>query len=836
MNDPHLRLPSIFRPSAALFAGLLLAGLTGCGQHLVSSDAVARPERNAPPERGYDVRHYRIDLDRLPESQSIQGVCTVTLASETDGLAEVVLDLVGLQVSEVRDGLGNALAYEHERGLLRVQPFAPLALGEELALEVDYGGRPQTGLWFSGTRADGSGPNQVFTQGESNHSRGWFPCFDHPSDRVTSEILVTMPSDWVSVAPGERLSSQVDGFLKTEHWRIEATHPTYLTSLVAGEFVVRESSWQGVPLWFVGEPHYEPLFEASFEETDEILSFFSDYTGRRYPYPKYSQALVANFPWGGMENISATTLTPLTLDEERGHRDSSSHGLVAHEAAHQWFGDLITCDDWAHIWLNEGFATYMTELYFEASRGAEVFRARMRDRQEDYLKEDVGASRRSVVTRDYKEPEDLFDAQSYAGAAARLHLLRFVLGEASFQEGIRTYVDTFAEGNVTTADVQRVMEDVSGRDLSTFFEQWFLRPGFPEFEVDWRYEPRKGRIVLDVDQVQATRDGTAAVFEVPVDIEVRDSRGTTLHRIELSTREESFALPASERPFYVHFDHMGWIPKRVRYFRREAAEWLALITSSTDVNARRDAALALGSIAAEMRASDVTAHEIYVAELADRLRRDPSPWVRADAARALGQAGGVEARERLAQASGADDEARVRAAALQALWNWGPAPELATLGRRRFEEGFSWNTMAKAAGLVVRADPEGAYEWLTEKLLVPSPHDELTGLLLEQLGAIDDPSVPQQLLRWAQDESLHPNARGVALVELSKRTRGKEGRSREIAAFLDAESFRLRQAAIDALGTLRDPFARDALRAYYPRSKTQRERRAIEASLSRGGI
>ena len=810
--------------------------LAGCNhQGTVRHDSGPKQVLNAPPERGYDVQHYRIDLDVLPEAGRIEGVCTVLLESEVAELGEVVLDLVALDVASVSDDRGNQLEFLHEKGLLSVSLAEPLVMGQELALEVAYGGQPETGLWFAGTRADGSGPNQIFTQGEATHSRGWFPCFDHPSDRVTSEILVTIPSDWVSIAPGVRISSQQEGFLKTDHWRIDESHPTYLTSLVAGEFVVRESSWEGTPLMFVGEPHYEPWFDASFHETDEILSFFSDYTGMRYPYAKYSQAVVDNFPWGGMENISATTLTPLTLDVERGHRDSTSHGLVAHEAAHQWFGDLITCNDWSHIWLNEGFATYMTELYYEHSRGTDTFRARMRDNQESYMKEDVGLQRRPTVSSVYKEPEDLFDAQSYAGAASRLHLLRFLLGDETFRSGVQAYVAEFQNKNVETADFQAVMERVSGQELDTFFEEWFLRGGFPEFEIDWRYDQRKKRVVLDVDQVHYIHDGTASVFHVPVDIEIRDSRGSTIHRIELSSREERFVFPAEEKPYYVQFDKFGWIPKRVEHFGRGPAEWLAVITSDNDVNARREAAQALGRIAAETRSTDASAHEVYVAEVADHLLRDSSPWVRADCARALGAAGGVEARERLVQASGSDPEAKVRVAALEALWNWGPNEELAALGRRRFEEGFSWKTMAAAAGLVVRADPEQAYGWMTERLLTGSPHDELASLLLEQLSAIDDPGVGAQLLRWAQDESLHPTARGVALKELAKQRRARGEHSREIATFLDEENFRLRQAAIDALGTLGDDHAKQAMRDYYPRSKTPRERRAIEKYMALGG-
>ena len=233
------------------------------------------------PKRGYDVQHYRIELELLPEVRRIEGECAVRLTATAATLDEIVLDLQGLEVGGVRDAVLGELAWKREGDLLRIKPAIPLTGGASAEVVVNYGGTPITGLWFSGRRSDGSGPTQVFTQGEAEHSRGWFPCFDHPSDRVTSEVVVTMPASWVSVAPGAQVSSTEQGGTRTDHWRMDSSHPTYLTSLVAGEFVVQRSEWDGIPLMFVGAAEQEKYFEATFAETDEILDFLSRYTGQR---------------------------------------------------------------------------------------------------------------------------------------------------------------------------------------------------------------------------------------------------------------------------------------------------------------------------------------------------------------------------------------------------------------------------------------------------------------------------------------------------------------------------------------------------------------------------
>ena len=671
----------------------------------------------------------------------------------------------------------------------------------------------------------------MFTQGEPEDSHWWFPCWDAPGDRATSELRVTVPASWVTVAAGERVDRVVEGGRLTEHWRMSTPHPAYLVTLVAGELAVLEDEWDGIPLLYLVEPRYVDWAPASFGETGAMLEYFSELTGLRYPYPKYSQACVQNFPFGGMENISATTLTELTLDDERGNRDDQSHSLVAHEAAHQWFGNLVTCDDWAHIWLNEGFATYLTLLYFEHSRGADEFRARLRDAQDEYTSKSVGARRRPTVTSRYRDPIDLFDVHAYPGGAARLHHLRFVLGDEVFVDVLRAYVAEYAARNAVTADFQRVAETVSGRDLDWFFDQWFLASGYPEFRVSWRWDGDEQRVRLRVIQEQKGQAATPDAFRTPVDVEVRDAAGTTLHRLEVARWNQTFDLPAPREPLWVRFDKYGWIPKELTAEKRPE-EWVAIASRDDDVNGRRDAVRALGELATGTRSDR---REIYVAELANRLRRDTSPYVRAAAATALGRAGGLEARGNLVRAASGDPAAPVRVAALQGLAGYGPDEDLAELAAAAFDAGYSYATMAAAAGLYAAAAPGDARAFLAEALQRPSPHDQLRAALLEHVAALGEPEDVDELLRWAADETVHPHARRAAVQELGeladdagkRRAAIRDG----ILPLLKEQNFRLRMAALETLGRLGDSRAERELAGHHRATVFPRERRVIEAAF-----
>ncbi len=814
----------------------LFAAVLGCESLQTTDTAVARGEivpvplaAHPPRPTDMDVEHYDLELVLDPEERSIVGTCRIRLRPLERTLETVELDLAGLEVRGVQDDAGRYLEFRHRGDDLVITLARPLPVGESVEIAIDYGGRPRKGLYYAG--GAGGAPTHVFTQGECEDSRWWFPCWDAPGDRATSELRVTIPAEWTAVAAGERVERVESGATATEHWSISTPHPVYLVTLVAGDFVVRTDDWDGVPLMYLAPPRYEAWMDASFRETPAMLDFFSELTGVRYPYGKYSQACVENFPFGGMENISATTLTCLTLDDELGTRDAQSHGLVAHEAAHQWFGDLVTCNHWDDIWLNEGFATYGALLYFEHARGLDEFRALVRDNLETYLEEDVGAKRRPTVWNVYRAPMDLFDAIAYQGGAARLHHLRYVVGDDAFFEGVRRFVADNAERNVVTADLQRAMERASDRPLGWFFRQWLYGAGYPEVTTKWEWDEVRRELVLRVDQSQAVAAGTPSVFRFPVDVEIRDEAGITVHRLDVQQRNETFRLPASRRPVWVRFDKNGWVPMK-HTPERSGEEWLAVASSDDDVNGRREAVRALGELAARAPSER---RELYVAELASRLRDDESRFVRRDAARALGAAKGLEARRNLMWAAENDEAAPVRVAALEALRAWGDDRELATFAEQQVEARYSYETMAAAGSLYASAAPGGAYVFLTRLLLEETPHDQLRVALMDDLADVGTHAAHGQLLRYALDATAHPNARRAAALNLADAAERRADVQKALIELLESDDHRLRAAAVEALAKARGPRTRRALAAYYPRTPHPGEQRVIEGSFRPGG-
>ena len=733
----------------------------------------------------------------------------------------------------MRDVDGGALDFRQADGRLDVELDERLAVGEFVELAIDYGGAPGKGLYFVAER-DGV-PTQVFTQGECQDARWWFPCFDEPHDRVTSELRVDMPAGWRSTAAGVLVDrAERDGRV-VEHWRMADPHPTYLVTLVAGDLVAVEDVWDEVPLTYLAGPEHADALARGFADTPAVLETMGALTGRRYPYAKYSQACVENFPFGGMENVSATTMTSTMLRDERGWRDYDPAGLVAHEAAHQWFGDLLTCADWSHIWLNEGFATYFTQLYFEATRDRDTFEVGIRDMQESYLAGDVGMARRPTVWNVYKDPMDLFfGGQTYPGGGSRLHLLRFVLGDEAFFAGIREYVASHADTSVTTADFRGAMERATGADLEGFFQQWFHERGYPELEVRWRWDEAAGEVVVDLAQVQAFADGTPAVFRFPAELGVRTREGEARHRVEVDQRRQSFRVPAAARPMWVRFDPDSWLPKRLNEVR-PVSEWLAIAAGEDDPNGRRDAVRVAGRLlAAEDTADDERQAACEAA--AERLRVDSVRAVRVTAARALAGAardGLAPAREALEAAASDDPEAAVRAAALDALRAVGTDAELAEFARAQFDAGYSWAVMASAADLVRASHPDAdaAYAWVLGHLDQPSPHHVLRASLLSVAAGFERPETVELLLGFALDPASGAQPREIAVRHLARLGRYDAEVQQAVLGLLETRDYRLRGAVIFALSEFGTERALRALRERWPDEPDVRHRRAIERAL-----
>jgi aminopeptidase N len=873
----------------------------GARESVARTAATALRARGEHPEdrsdaREVDALHYALDLQLTPDTHALEGTARITCTARR-ALTEARFDLVGLSATAARDGDGGALGLRREGDEVVVELGRAHAPGAVFTLELDYGGTPAKGLYFRGEPVD-----HCFTQGECNDARAWFPCIDHPADRATSELTVRLPPGWSAVSGGERIDVHEDGGGRVERWRMDVPHPTYLTTLVAGELTRVAEVADGLgyeylaPLRALGDVAdvHGAHLAGSLDVTPRVIRFMEELTARPYPYTKYATACVDDFPFGGMENASATTVALTALQSAAGRRDGDAEGLVVHEAAHQWFGDLLTCAEWSEIWLNEGFATYCSLLWIEQRDGREVFDLALSETSERYLAGDERTPR-AIVHGVYREPFDLFfSGHVYQGGATRLHLLRDILGDDVFRAGVRRYVGRSQHRAVTTADLQRALEEVAGVDLSAFFADWVHAPGHPVIETSASFDAGRTRVLVRVDQVHAIENGAPAAFRAPITLSLSVGGVVAEHRLEVSQRRHVFEVPAARAPEWVVLDPRGVWPARFRH-ERSADELAAVIRTHPSGVARREAIRELArraSAAPEERDGPTKAFAAAEAEvdgarsatwlaehgvpaLCAALEADPLAGVRAAAAAAL--RGACAAPAALAAALRRSGEApRVRKAACEALAGelvlGGAATDRSSTGENHahglaelggyaqalVDDGSaSFTLRGSAARLVLATAPEPGFVRVRATILaarptVEDPHGALAAALVASLEVLL-PDTEAEAVRehrstaprrarialeavafateLALDERRSSTEREAAAALLGRALVWSSPARAALAELLGARVVRVRRAAVTALATSEDPAVRRLLEDHYRRTEDPRERHTIEGAL-----
>jgi len=502
------------------------------------------------PYRDYDLKHVAVTLNVDYAKGMIEGTAVNTLAPlRADGLRKIRLncgskregsggraDSYTLEVlSCAVDGRTAPFTFEETHDDGRTIRFIIITAPEiipqnkDVKVMVTYTcGKTQGGgfgggggwHWIKQQQDDKDDPAHVgfWTQGETGYNSDWVPTWDYPNDFTTSETTTTVPSDWTVIGNGVKTMDSVDKTkgTRTVHWEMKQPHATYLLSLCGGPFDVKEAKWEGVQLLYVVPKGKGDLIDASFGDTPDMLSFYSKITGVKYAWPKYAQDAMYDFG-GGMENVSATTLGAGSLTDTRaGFRAMAS--LNAHELAHQWFGDLVTCRDWGTIWLNESFADFFQALYYEHSRGKNAYDFEIESDMQSYFAE-ARRYQRPIVTTLYPTADAMFDSHTYPKGASVLHTLRRALGDDAFFRGLNLYLTRNRHTPVVTPDLIKALTDASGINVQPFFDQWIYKPGHPVLNYRWTYDDAKGELALSVQQTQDTKDGTP-VYDIPTSVGV----------------------------------------------------------------------------------------------------------------------------------------------------------------------------------------------------------------------------------------------------------------------------------------------------------------------------
>ncbi len=555
-------------PKGSFLAALLVGGLgnTPASAQVPPSEPDPIVAGRAAPPGTYgdvDVLHYDAEIV-LPEpgGRVIEGRATLTLRAVRPQVDRVALDLTGLAVREVRvDGeVADARVAE---GRIWV-PLPDRAVERPVEVTIRYRGTPDDGLVLGNNV---HGRPSAFVDNWPNRTRFWLPSVDHPSDKATATLTIHAPGGWQVVSngnlEGEPTASEALPGGRTWRWATDVAVSPYNLVFGAADMVVqpvglaacglapassRHDGCVEVSTWLFREDAGQARL--SFRRAGDMVDFYAGLVGA-FPFEKLAHVQSAT-RFGGMENASAIFYSEAALASGR-----DMEGTVAHETAHQWFGDHVTEADWPELWLSEGFATYFGHLYFEFTDGAEVFRQRMEDSRLDYLTSDVTG--KPVIDREEQNLFALLNANSYPKGAWILHMLRGILGDDVFFRGIRDYYAAFGGSTATSADLRHVMEGASGLDLDWFFRQWLEEPGYPVLSLEHRWDQEAGEAVVTLIQEQ---DAAWPAFRLPMEIELVSKDGAReRHRIEMRQRRQTFRVRATEPPASVTLDPGEWVLK-----------------------------------------------------------------------------------------------------------------------------------------------------------------------------------------------------------------------------------------------------------------------------------
>lgn len=522
----------------------------------------ARPHYN--PDRPGQVEHIFLDLVLDIPNRTCKGTSTIKLAPVRSGIESLTLDAVNLHIQTVEvDGTPQQFDYNGEQ--LQVKLSTPTQAGKGIAIAIAYSAeKPQRGIYFIGPdEYYPLKPIQVWTQGEDEDSRYWFPCFDYPGQLATSEIRVRVAKPLIVISNGILINTEDVGEERIYHWSQKEVHPSYLMTLAVGDFAEIEDSWNGKPVTYYVEKGRETEARLTMGKTPKMIEFFSQKFGYPYPFPKYAQVCVDDFIFGGMENTSTTLLTDRCLIDERAAFDNrGSESLVAHELAHQWFGDLVVIKHWSHAWIKEGMATYSEVLWTESEYGAEDAAYYRLNEARNYLLEDSSRYRRPIVTHVYREAIELYDRHLYEKGGCVYHIIRAELGDELFFRAIQTFVQDNAHKTVETVDLLRAIEKASGRNLLFLFDQYVYRGGHPDYQVaySWDGDSKLAKITVTQTQVQDSNNGSGnELFDLKIPISfgyVQDEKFKEFKTfsVRINQKEQSFYFPLEEKPNFVSFD------------------------------------------------------------------------------------------------------------------------------------------------------------------------------------------------------------------------------------------------------------------------------------------
>lgn len=516
----------------------------------------------------FKLSHTKLDVRFDWKKQHVLGNATLTLEPYFYAQSHVLLDAKGFKIHEITRVSGDsiqALQYDYDGKMIDIDLERKYLRGQKLNLNIKYTARPneindadsvtndRKGLYFINPSGSESGkPQQIWTQGETNSNSRWFPTIDAPNQKTTQEIYITVQDRFKTLSNGTLVFSKSNlDSTRTDYWKMDQPHAPYLIMLAVGDFTVVEDEWQGKKVDYYVEPAYRKYAKAIFGNTPEMMGYFSELLNYPYPWDKYSQIVVRDFVSGAMENTTASVFMEDLLVNSRELIDYNWDDIIAHELFHHWFGDLVTCESWSNLPLNESFASYGEYLWKSHKYGKNEASYFLYDELDSYLSE-AEYKKEDLIRFYYDGSEDMFDNHSYAKGGLVLHLLRNQVGDEAFFKSLEYYLKNHAYGKAEIHELRLAFEHIAGEDLNWFFNQWFLSAGHPNLHIGEEYDSESQKLIIKVRQDQDL--DISPIYQLPLSVDIWENDQKAQYNIEINKPYQEFEFESKRKPELVMVD------------------------------------------------------------------------------------------------------------------------------------------------------------------------------------------------------------------------------------------------------------------------------------------
>jgi len=789
--------------------------------------SIDSPSQRYAPDRAVDIQHFELDVTPDFKNKRVSGKATFTFQPIIKPLLELRLDAHDLEIKTVNSTYDIAAWQNTDRALI-VTFNKPIDPKTKAKLTVIYEAEPKKGLYFRTPEMGyDPGDTHIWTQGESIEARHWFPCFDAPNEFFTSTMTCRVPSEMTVLSNGRKVSDKINEKtkLRVVKWSQEKPHVNYLITLVAGYFKRLEEKHGDLSMSFWTAPSDFANAANSFRYTKECMEYFEKEIGVAYPWAKYDQVTVQDFHWGGMENTSISTLNASTLFSIESENIRSSQGLMAHELAHQWFGDLVTCKDWSQLWLNEGFATYYTHLFAGHKDGIDEFRYGLyRD-----LKrlENHGGDTTAMVNRNYKIPQEMFRKYgflSYTKGSWILHMLRSQLGPDLFRKCVKTYLNRHQHGNVVTEDLRSIIEEYSGRSFDRFFDQYVFHAHHPELKISYAWDEKAKLAKLSVQQTQKI-DNNVLLFHVTLPVRFKIDGESFNQVLPITELSEDFYLPLPKVPKIIRIDPDLTLLAKIN-FAPPTAQIHAQLADDTDALGRQKAVELLA------KRKDKTTIE----KLKQVLQNDSFYGVRIAASKALRSIATDAAYATLSEST-EQPNAKVRSQVVSDIASQPKPNALNDLKRILSSEKNPVIRARAISGLAGHDDKQGN-KMIHQALGQTSFRNQITDAAIAALRKQDKPANIAKIRNLLEKEGNKFTTNGYAnairaIGFLGRNQKNKTSLSEFLTHHIHNPKRRVALAAIESLGQLGDPRVIATLEKFTNNAEGDPSRKAAEQAIEK---